>query len=287
VKLAPGQTLAGAQIAAPMRSTGVQFSGTNAHLVIRNLTATHVYNDGFNIHGSSRDVLFENIRAIECGDDGISSHDDCQYRVSGFVSIGNSTGICDTGNSVTSYDRVFIRNCLGHDLYFLDTGRYWISNSVVLSSAARAFVVTGRDQTNPPCRLVLDNVLIRRETGSNDVRVTKNSILDARRCTFLNLSFQATGGEVRLRDSVIAGAPAPEIVLWPGVNWRATGNLYDLRSLRLDRSFYSPQTFADFQRATAGDAGSRWQRVVVADSWPQGIPAGVGADAAWLQSLIE
>ncbi|MBT4723345.1 MAG: hypothetical protein HOB29_00130, partial [Planctomycetaceae bacterium] len=89
LKIKPGQTLKQANIRFPIRSAGVQFSGENAHLVIRNLTATHQYNDGFNIHGDCRDVVFENIQAIECGDDGISAHETAQYRVDGFVSIGN------------------------------------------------------------------------------------------------------------------------------------------------------------------------------------------------------
>ncbi|MEI9897947.1 MAG: hypothetical protein WDN28_29840 [Chthoniobacter sp.] len=68
------------------------------------MNATHVYNDGYNIHGKCRDCVFEHIGAFECGDDGISAHDDCQYRVDGLVSIGNSTGIADTVDSITEYD---------------------------------------------------------------------------------------------------------------------------------------------------------------------------------------
>ncbi len=308
VKLPPGQKLIDAKIRAPIRSAGVQFSsrGTNhnAHLIIRNLTATHVYNDGFNIHGHCEDVLFENIRAIECGDDGISAHETAQYRVDGFVSIGNSTGICDTGASETSYNHVFIRDCLGHDLYFLDTGRYAVSNSLVLSSASRAVVVTGRDNTNRPCSLVLDNVLIRRVTGSNEVRVMKNTTLDARHVTLLGLSFQATGGEVKLRDSVIAPAPevtqptptydyiaasaiprgplVPEIFLWRDVKWTASGNVYDVKLLRLDKTFYAPRTFADFQKQTGQDADSLWQSVEVREGVPRGLPRGIGADVTKL-----
>ncbi|MAS93779.1 MAG: hypothetical protein CMO55_11360 [Verrucomicrobiales bacterium] len=51
LKIADGKTLAESEIRWPVRSAGVQFSGDNGHLVIRNLTATHPHNDGFNIHG--------------------------------------------------------------------------------------------------------------------------------------------------------------------------------------------------------------------------------------------
>lgn len=284
LKLSPGQKLTDANIFVPTRSAGVQFSGSrpnhNAHLIIRNLTATHPYNDGFNIHGHCEDVLFENIRAIECGDDGISAHETAQYHVDGFVSIGNSTGICDTGESQTSYNNVFIRDCLAFDLYFLDKGRYSVSNAVVLSSSRRALHLTGRDNADQPCSLKLDNVYIRRVTDANEVRISKNSILDARRVTLLGLNFQATGGDVRLHDSIIDGVPAtdnlrqtydyiaaraeprgplsPEILLWKDVKWTADNNRYDPKSLRVDKTFFTEMTFGEFQKRTGQDARSRW-----------------------------
>ncbi len=202
IRLAPGVTLADANISLPVRSAGVQFSGDNAHLVIRNLTATHPYNDGFNIHGDCRDVVFENIRAIECGDDGISAHESAQYRVDGFVSIGNSTGICDTGTAQTSYRNVFIADCVGFDLYFLDEGRYVIENAVVLSSAQNPFTVTGRE--NGDCRLHLTNVLFRRLSEPRLGQIAARATLEAERCTFEGIEFRTTG-TATWTDSIVGG----------------------------------------------------------------------------------
>ena len=186
VKIPPGQKLQDANIRAPVRSAGVQFSGDNAHLVIKNLTATHPYNDGFNIHGDCREVVFENIRAIECGDDGISAHETAEYRVNGLVSIGNSTGICDTVAAKTSYNRVFIADCPGYDLFFLDNGRYRLSNAIVLSSARSPLVVTGREDKH--AELVIENVLLRRiGTPSTPAQVTRTATLHASRLTIENL----------------------------------------------------------------------------------------------------
>lgn len=206
LKLEPGRLLADANIRVPVRSAGVQFSGDNAHLVIRNVTATHVYNDGFNIHGDCRDVVFQNIRAIECGDDGISAHASAQYRVDGFVSIGNSTGICDTGTAETSYDNVFIAGCVGVDLYFLDEGRYTLTNVLVLSSAQNPFTVTGRAEGE--CRLSMENVLFRRLTEPRTAHVAKCAVLEAKNCTFENLDFKISG-TVAWDNCLIDGNPAP------------------------------------------------------------------------------
>lgn len=194
LRLAPGETLAEAKVSVPVRSAGVQFSGDNAHLVIRHLTATHPHNDGFNIHGDCRDVVFENIHAIECGDDGISAHESAQYRVDGFVSIGNSTGICDTGTAQTSYQNVFIADCVGFDLYFLDEGRYSLTNVLVLSSAQNPLVVTGRAAGG--CRLAMGNVLIRRLVEPRIGVVAARAALAGNRCTFEGLDFKSTGSVV-------------------------------------------------------------------------------------------
>ena len=188
LKIEPGQKLTDRQIFVPVRSAGVQLGGENAHLVIRNVTATHPYNDGFNIHGDCRDVVFENIRAIECGDDGISAHESAQYLVRGLVSCGNSTGICDTGTSETNYERVLIRDCVGFDLYFPAAGRYRLRDVVVRSSAQQALAVSGPEAGS--CTVEMENVWIQRASPGAEASIGKTGKLHAKRCTFENLSFR-------------------------------------------------------------------------------------------------
>lgn len=284
LRLAAGQTLADAKIEVPIRMAGVLIHGKSSHIVVKNLTATRPYNDGFNL-SDCRDVVFENIRAIDCGDDGISAHGECRYRVEGFTSIGNATGICDTGHSETAYRRVLIRDCIGFDLFFLDTGTYSISDSMVISSAAKAVYLQGRDKPAEPCRLTLDNVLIRRERTENEVRVSANCALTARRVTLLNLDMQATGGEVNLDRCILGGAaPAktprkPQLHLWKDAAWRGQRNFYDLGSVRAGQTTFTAATFADFQTLTASDVGSRWESLVT-------TPADIGADETVLKELM-
>lgn len=191
LKLAPGKSLAEESIFVPVRSAGVQFSGDNAHLVIRNLTARYPYNDGFNIHGDCRDVIFENITAIGCGDDGISAHESAQYRVNGFVSIGNSTGICDTGTAETSYEKVFIAECVSVDLYFLDDGRYSLKDVLVDSSAQQPFILTGREEGE--CRMSLENVYLRRLVDPRIGQVAMRAALTAKKSTFEGMELRLLG----------------------------------------------------------------------------------------------
>lgn len=191
LKIAPGKSLEEESIFVPVRSAGVQFSGDNTHLVIRNLTARYPYNDGFNIHGDCRDVVFENITAMGCGDDGISAHESAQYRVHGFVSIGNSTGICDTGTAQTSYENVYIAECVSVDLYFLDEGRYALRDVLVDSSAQQPFILTGREEGE--ARMSMENVYFRRLVEPRIGQVALRATLSAKDCTFEGMELRLVG----------------------------------------------------------------------------------------------
>jgi len=225
VKLPPGQKLADAHIAAPMRSAGVAISGDNSWITIRNINATHVYNDGYNIHGKCRDVIFEKIGAFECGDDGISAHDDCWYKVDGLVSIGNSTGIADTVGSITDYDHVYIQDCLGVDLLFFGNTRHSIRNGVVLSHAHTVMSVSEQFPGQGVCSLALDNVFIRRDAAPAEARIGKGGALDLQHVTMLGFHLLAVDdGKISAQDTVFGLAPEKN-GLWGAARGAKAGEL--------------------------------------------------------------
>lgn len=277
IKLAAGQSLARANIAVPVRSAGVQTSGDNRHLIIRNLTATHPYNDGFNIHGHCEDVLFENIAAIECGDDGISAHETATYTVNGFVSIGNSTGICDTGASRTTYENIFIRDCHGHDLYFLDTGVYSLRRVLVDSSAWRALAVIGREDPEP-CRLTMEDVCIIRRGTPTDAIITPNCVVEAKRTTLWDMGLQLSGGNVHWFESVIGGTRDCKVTIRAGADWRPANNRYALAGWDFAGKAIDKAGWQSWRQETGLDAGSE----VIPLTSPRAVPAGVGANLATL-----
>lgn len=278
LRLAPGVALDAANIRYPARSSGVILSGKGAHLVVRDVTSTHVYNDGFNIHGAQRACVFERIAAIECGDDGFSAHEDAECRIDGFVSIGNSTGLCDTVSSVTHYRDVFIRGCLGYDVFFIGDSPHSIENALIESSAQRAFDIeqhTDRPQ-NGLSSVVLKNVHIRRTGGGpQEIRVGKNGRLTAERCTFLGLDVTvASGGGASFERCVIGGEPKPAVLVRTDAAWRGVGNFYALATLRLANASFTPATLAQ----APGESGSAWS----ADS---AVPDGIGADLGAVEKL--
>ncbi|HEY1084876.1 MAG TPA: DUF1565 domain-containing protein [Prosthecobacter sp.] len=286
LKLPEGQGLDAANIRYPARSSGVILSGKGAHLVVRNITCTHVYNDGFNIHGDQVDTVFEKIAAIDCGDDGFSAHEAAECRIDGFVSIGNSTGLCDTVSSVTHYKNVFISRCLGHDIFFIGDSPHSMENVLVESSAAYALTVSrhGDREQKGLSRVHLKNVVMRRRPDlAGNIRVTGESFLEAENCTFLGLDAQVTPrGEMKLTKSVIAPSGddrKPEVLIYAEARWSGAGNRYDLKSLRWGPALYNADIFAQFQDTHTTEAGSKWL------PGPLNAETGIGADEKALETL--
>jgi hypothetical protein len=282
VRLPEGQTLDAANLRYPARGSAVVLSLSGSHLVVRNLIGTHVYNDGFNIHGAQRHTLFQNIAAIECGDDGFSAHEDADCRIDGFVSIGNSTGLCDTVSSVTHYRNVYIKDCLGYDLYFIGDSPHSMENVMVESTAVRALEVaqhTDRPQVGPSV-VRLRNVFIRRAAATpGDGRVSRHGKLTLEGCTLLGVNLTLTpGAEVEIRRSELGGDPKPAVLLYPNTLWRGAHNRYDLASLRAGQTVFTAPTFAEFQ-AIGGEQGSHWGAAPAAGE--------VGADRASLRVLAD
>ncbi|MFT6617745.1 MAG: hypothetical protein ACJASX_000631 [Limisphaerales bacterium] len=261
LKLTSGQDLDGANIRYPARSNAIVESIAGSWLTVRNITGTHVYNDGFNIHGAQRHLIFENIAAIECGDDGFSAHEDVDCQIDGFVSIRNATGLCDTGTSQTHYRNVFIRDCDGFDLYFIGL-KHSIENAVIESSAARSFWVDGNQLTDGQrCEVRLRNVLIRRVADSpQELRISRGGFLFADHCTFEGINVMLTpSGGVDFQNCVFRGGDAkPDALIFPNAIWQGSGNVYDFRSLRVAQTSFTRKTFAGFQKLIGSETDSRW-----------------------------
>ncbi len=245
-------------IAAPMRANGVALSGKCEHLVIRNLTATHVWNDGYNIHGASDDVVFENIRAIECGDDGISAHGQCDIQVRGMVSIGNSTGMCHGDNANSRCEGVYIQGCHGYAYYVLHSGTHVLRNSWIVCDAAQSVVVVGAREPPGSCTLKLENVVLEGGERAPALHARQRSVLEMSRVTVFGLSMLITGEIFKLGQSIIGGTPKPTIIIDAQTSVEADANLYDLAQFKLGGSEFAREQFEDYRAATGQDGASVW-----------------------------
>lgn len=281
LKLAVGQDLDKANIRYPARSSAVVHSHEGSWITVKNVTGTHVYNDGYNVHGAQRNLIFENIKAIECGDDGFSAHEDVDCQINGFVSIRNATGLCDTGTSETHYKNLFIKGCDGFDLYFIGL-KHSVTNAVIESSAARTFWVDGNGLADGQrCEVYLENVLIRREGEEpQELRVGPGGFLLAKQTTFEGVNVMLTPrGALNFQSCVFrSGKLEPGALIFPNAIWQGQNNRYDFKTLRVAQTSFTRDSFADFKKLTGSEADSRWEAI-------EETPEGIGADEASLKHL--
>jgi len=134
VAIDPAKTLADYKIETPVRLNGVGISGTCEHWVVKNVKVSRVINDGFNLHGHTRDFVLENIEATECGDDGVSEHEDSELTIHGLVSRRNSTGICHGDQTASWSDHVILEDNYAANL-FLRNGTHVFADSVISAAA--------------------------------------------------------------------------------------------------------------------------------------------------------
>lgn len=143
IATADGASLADLRVEEPLITEGVATRGSVEHIVVKNLTVTRFLNDGYNFHGTSRNVLIKDCAAIECGDDGMSAHSDCHVDTENFVAKGNSTGICHINESCSRNDGVTLLGNVGVNLYLIGSGTHTFKN---LKAEAPIWLGNGKEE---------------------------------------------------------------------------------------------------------------------------------------------
>jgi hypothetical protein len=266
LKIDPAKTLADYRIEVPVMVSGVQIDGSIAHLMFKNITVTHVINDGFALRvsppgGKVYDIRYENIRAVDNCDDGLSAHGDCEVQIDGFYCEGCSTGIATSGMSVNNH--VVTRNIHGIDLLF-GQGKHVVTNSRIEGHGATAGIVaeTWKVYTPEMCDLKLENVVVGGTPGqagsAKVIRVTGRSTrLAVNHATLYGMSIQAEkGATLAVHDSVIGGGSRSTIDVQPDATWQADRNVYDVGSIRSGGTLYAAKDFAALQNSAAQDRAS-------------------------------
>ena len=206
--------LADARVEAPYRRNGVAFrcpKVAGSHVVIKDLIVCHVLNDGWNLHGTTKDILLKNIAAYECGDDGISPHDTCEVSIDGYWAIGNSTGMANGNLSVTKASNVRLEANTAHQFMTGHAPVTELSNAIIIATPGTQPVnVTNAQDT----RWSIDNVQISGSTAQKVLNVV-NSVIIAKRITCEGPGWE-NAGSVEVTDSRIIG----EVTNLPGGTWK-------------------------------------------------------------------
>lgn len=112
--LLPGTKTAGWEIS--VRDFVVQVLNVSHH-VYRNIRASGSLNDGFNLHGTGTDLVFENIEGFQNLDEGFSAHDQIVCRIDGGQFWENDNGIGNVARSSMEASNIRCHSNLGWGLW--------------------------------------------------------------------------------------------------------------------------------------------------------------------------
>ena len=138
---------AGFEMPVMRRISGVNISNECHYIHFRNMIVKNFFNDGYNIHGNCRNIIFENIAAVECGDDAISAHETGLIYVKNMVAIGCSTAICHINQSENHHENVYAEKILGRDIFLTESTKNSLVNGWFKGDSIGGFRLTTRKNT--------------------------------------------------------------------------------------------------------------------------------------------
>lgn len=259
LRLASGKTLENSGVEIPERQSGVAISGMNsAFLEIRNLRVKRFYNDGFNIHGKCEGVKFSDIEALECGDDGLSAHDDCSVEASGFRAEGNATGFCNVNRSRFTASGVTLVRNLAYEVYVTDASQNTVSDLAIDTDIARVIVARGSKKDEGVSALTISRGRITGSSSASAIAIEKDSIFTASDLTTQDCSWTVSGS-ADVSASRLGGGASSFLRINAGATWKAATNAYSFGRIEFLGQSFAPDSFAAYQQASGQDATSTWQ----------------------------
>ncbi|MGD9496311.1 MAG: carbohydrate binding domain-containing protein [Armatimonadota bacterium] len=274
----------------PGRSSGVAVSGAG-WIIVRDLTCVNFWNDGFNLHGGTGPIWFENITGNWNGDEGFSAHENSEcYVRGGEFSHNYWHGIADIIFSRTHFSGIVCRDNRAAGVLFLG-GMHSLTDCEISGSPIN-IGLKGRSETPFPLAdqhpltvsvTNLRNVVVRSTDGEVGVQVAAQAQCVIEHCLLEGgnpvIEVQE-GGTAFVADSVVAGGAEREVVA--AGSYVADHNLYFPGRFLIGDVEYGAEQFADYRAATGNDAHSVIGEPILDESRAHlapGSPGWAGADS--------
>ena len=195
--------------------SGVIIDG-KSYITVENLAAQHFPNDGFNVHGTCRGLVFQNIVARHNGDDGFSIHDDVCATVVGLHSHHNDFGIQDIGISQTIVSGAILEQ---NRLCGFDErgGIRILRDSIIRANGQRQIGMHSPKDVGSPAQSPMESMTaylenVKVEGGGNEGLFLDDGVtLTAKKCSFseAKVGLALTGGRVHMTECFVAGCSVP------------------------------------------------------------------------------
>ncbi|HAI11475.1 MAG TPA: hypothetical protein DCM28_07200 [Phycisphaerales bacterium] len=257
-----GNTPATLPLEASLIDSGVAIVNSS-YITVRNLISERHANDGFNIHGNARGIIFENIVGRYNGDDGCSIHEDGQLLVRNAWFHHNQFGIEDVNASTSNYQAVLVEH--NHVGIHFTGGYHQLTDSILRNNTTdqlqvgRGFPSGYLGKDNTP--FVYDGFCLAKNLqisgGANGVLVVNrgkvalaNALISQSKIGILLLH----GATLELRSSIIQNCTTSEVRTIES-HFLGDYNLYYPGHLDVDHK--RGISMDAFQTITKADAHSR------------------------------
>lgn len=258
-----GKSIKDYRIFATVLTSGFTVNNSS-YITCRNLTCEYFSNDGFNVHGDSQGLFFQNIVGRYNGDDGFSIHEDVGAAVRGGQFYGNNYGIQDVNAARSEYYGVIVTKNRRAGIHLLG-GVHTIVNSVVmdnkwtqiqLESDYAAHLGFTKDNPHFAGTFYLKNLWV--ANGPTGIKVIENAAVTLNNTVVTDCAtgiVYAGNGAFHIYNSVIQNSQEAELDI-SGSNFHFDFNNYYPGNMVLNKKKYAPNQFEKWKTATKSDTAS-------------------------------
>ena len=244
---------------------GTAIDVTRDFVVVKNFRSMFSWNDGFDVHGSAKNVVFRNCVATDNCGQGFSCHgtssvlyEDC------LAERCASSGSCDVNDCVSVYRRcVFANNSFEAGVYAAERSQHIYESCLITGNMPfeqiwqRGFsgmrfmnclILGAPGNTNGACALGQGSLFFSRCTFADPpfvCRAGQEGSFMAQNCVFL-------GCREFIFSSPASAFQSSRMICEGNVYWRSPG-------FYLDNKLYGAEEFEEYRRTAKSDARSRWE----------------------------
>lgn len=246
----------------PVHGTAIDV--TRDFVVVKNFRSMFSWNDGFDVHGSAKNVVFRNCIATDNCGQGFSCHgtssalyEDC------LAERCASSGSCDVNDCVSVYRRcVFVNNSFEAGVYAAERSQHIYESCLVAGNMPFEQIW----QKGFSGMRFINCLIVGAPGNTNGACALGQGSLFFSRCTFANLPFVCrvgSEGSFMAQNCVISDCRefifSSPLSAFQSSRMLCEGNIY-WRSpgMVLDNRLYGAEEFDEYRRAAKGDARSRW-----------------------------
>ena len=261
----PGRTPADYALKGLLLGEGVAIRDAS-YVTVRNLTCEYFSNDGFNVHGESRGLLFENIVSRHNGDDGFSIHEDVGAIVRHAHLYDNDYGIQDINASQSLYNGVLVESNRLAGVHLIGGLRSLVDARVRNNNGPQVWICSGLakhlgfTENNPLARGVcfIKNCVI--QGGDYGLRVSRGGSAVISQSVISGCAtglLADAGSRIHMLRTVIHDCGVTELAVHDPAEAAFSGNLYYPGRFRWgSAAVFGPDAWAGYQKASGQDADS-------------------------------